>query len=80
MTTGNQEQNDSVEGYVFKNLIEAPTGKNPGGSVEFDSAAPFSSQNAAGEIKPMSFDDAGARGKAFGARFKKMSVLCGNKK
>ena len=76
MDNDNLDQKDKP--YIFKNLIEASTGKNLGETVEFDSAAPFSS-HAAGELNQMSFDEVGARAKLFGARFRKMSKLCQSK-
>lgn len=53
--------------YIFESLIEAKTGEDL--KTEFQSASPSSNQNAAGEIRPMSFEEVGKRAKEFGLRF-----------
>lgn len=57
------------EAYVFRSLIEANTGE--GLKTEFNPASPSNNQNAAGEIKPRSFEEVGKRAKQFGLRFAK---------
>ena len=69
------KDNQAVEDvYIFGNLIEASSAKdNIGKNVEFESVKAFESSNAPGMIREMDFESSGARGKAFGARFKKVT-------
>lgn len=61
--------------YVFDNLVEASVSslEKIGQKIHTqDATQPFSNSNAAGSIRPMTFEEVGQRAAAFGRRCKAM--------